>query len=310
MSLHPDPARRLPPALRAVPATAACGFLLGVLHLSPALGLTAPWTSGPRLVGTVVLLSLLFRLWNNMGSVIGALCGGGVAGLAYFGTALHWLGSSANPDPSTFILQEAVTTAGAMWLFVPWWTLWWAGARMLTRLSPGLAPVAFVAAFAGVRPPPRRSGDGHPHGPVVPRGPGHAVGGASALARPVRGRCAPGRGGDRRWPGALPGRTEARRAHRGDRGHRGGKFVAQLHRAARGDRPRCRDAGSPGAALAAARGPAAAGGCRGHHQCRTAERDREGRRGGGEHGGAAGGRVPGRPDEGRGAGRGDRGPSA
>lgn len=84
-----------------------------------------------------------------MGSVIGALCGGFVAGLAYFGTALHWLGSSANPDPSTFILREAVTTAGAMWLFVPWWALWWAGARVLTRLSPGLAPVAFVVAFAG-----------------------------------------------------------------------------------------------------------------------------------------------------------------
>ena len=81
--------------------------------------------------------------------MIGALVGGLVAGLAYFGTALHWLGSSANPDPSTFILREAVTTAGAMWLFVPWWALWWAGARVLTRLSPAMAPLAFTAAFAG-----------------------------------------------------------------------------------------------------------------------------------------------------------------
>ena len=100
-----------------------------------------------RLVGAVVLLSILYRAWTCLDTLAGALTGGTIAGLCYFGAALHWLGSSANPDPDTFIIREAAMTLGSMGLFVPWWALWWVGARLLCRASPRQAPLAYVLAF-------------------------------------------------------------------------------------------------------------------------------------------------------------------
>lgn len=107
-------------------------------------------SAAPRLALALAGLAVLYRLWRRLLALPTALGGGLVVGLAYFGVSLHFLGASANPDPSTFIGREAITTAGAMMLFVPWWGGWFLLARGLARAVqvPTLEPLAFVLAFA------------------------------------------------------------------------------------------------------------------------------------------------------------------
>jgi apolipoprotein N-acyltransferase len=129
---------------------AVLGAALGALHLLPALaGDFAVVLAAPRLVVTVGLLAGLYLLWCRV-SGWRALATGFAAGLGYFGVALHWLGSSANPDPATFIVREVVLTAGALWLFVPWWTLWFGIAPALRRRTGSGLPAAlgFAAVFS------------------------------------------------------------------------------------------------------------------------------------------------------------------
>jgi apolipoprotein N-acyltransferase len=139
--------------LRTIPAAAGAGGLLGLALIAPALGFAdaGPGLAWTRLLGGLILLAVLFRLWSSLRGSWASLLGGFAAGLGFFGVALHWLGSSANPDPGSFVLREAVTAAGAMWLFVPWWALWWWAAHGLTRFAgrSAMAPLAFVTAFGG-----------------------------------------------------------------------------------------------------------------------------------------------------------------
>ena len=129
---------------------AGTGAILGFLQLLPAAGLEHTPSAAPRLALVLAGLTILYRLWRRLLALPTALGGGLVVGLAYFGVSLHFLGASANPDPSTFIWHEAVTTAGAMMLFVPWWGGWFLLARGLARAVqvPTLEPLAFVLAFA------------------------------------------------------------------------------------------------------------------------------------------------------------------
>lgn len=131
-------------------ASLASGASLGLLQLLPALGLDGSWVGPARLLGGLALLAALFAAWRGLPSVWSALAGGLLAGLGYFGVALHWLGSSANPDPTTFVPREALLTLGSLCLFVPWWGVWFAAGHLLARLAraPAMAPLAFALSFA------------------------------------------------------------------------------------------------------------------------------------------------------------------
>lgn len=128
-----------------------CGSAIGGLQIAGALyDLNDPWSAGARLLGTIALLGALFRLWRASHSLCAALMTGFLSALSYFGVALHWLGKSANPDPTTFLVREAVTTFGALWLFIPWWMLWFIGARAIASAQSSRlhAFCAFVGSFS------------------------------------------------------------------------------------------------------------------------------------------------------------------
>lgn len=128
-----------------------CGSLLGAIQIIGATSAQGgPWAAMAGLGTTVALLAALYRLWASTDGVWQSLWGGFLTSACYFGTALHWLGKSANPDPETFVIREAVTTFGAMWLFIPWWMLWFATARLIApaRSRTPASIAAFVGAFS------------------------------------------------------------------------------------------------------------------------------------------------------------------
>lgn len=127
-----------------------CGVVLGLLQIAASLGLDGAEIACVRLALSVGTLGIVYALWRALPGLWSTLVGGFLTGLGYFGTSVYWLGSSANPNPDTFILGEIALGAGAMWLFVPWWAVWFGMANLLSRFSgrAELAPVAFVAAFS------------------------------------------------------------------------------------------------------------------------------------------------------------------
>lgn len=126
-------------------AFVVCGSFIGLAHISGALGLHQPL---PRLTATVVLIGILYRLWASLGGFWASAGAGLLTGAGYFGVAVHWLGSAANPDPATFIVGELWMAFGALWLFIPWWGVWFVLARALCPSSdPGGSASAY--AFAG-----------------------------------------------------------------------------------------------------------------------------------------------------------------
>jgi len=126
-------------------AFVVCGSFIGLVHIAGALGLHQPL---PRLAATIVLIGVLYRLWASASGFWATAGAGLLAGTGFFGVAVHWLGSAANPDPSTFVVGELWMAFGALWLFIPWWGVWFALARALCPSgTPGGAASAF--AFAG-----------------------------------------------------------------------------------------------------------------------------------------------------------------
>ncbi|NJM82518.1 MAG: hypothetical protein HC844_08475 [Tabrizicola sp.] len=114
-------------------------------HIAGALGLHHPYL---RVTATILLIGVLYRLWAAAGGVLPSALAGLLAGAGYFGVAVHWLGSAANPDPSTFSIGEVWMAFGALSLFIPWWGVWFALAR---ALCPSGAPcnAASASAFVG-----------------------------------------------------------------------------------------------------------------------------------------------------------------
>lgn len=128
-----------------------CGSLLATVQITGPAGIQeGSWSATVGLGATVALLAALYRLWASTRGLWQSLWGGYLTAFCYFGIALHWLGKSANPDPETFVIREAVTTFGAMWLFIPWWMLWFAVARLIaparSRSTASLA--AYIGAFS------------------------------------------------------------------------------------------------------------------------------------------------------------------
>lgn len=147
-----SPERTAPSRLRTLSWLAACGLTLGLLHILPATGLTSAWISAVRILGTIYVIAAIYRHWQHLNSIWASLAAGIVTGLFYFGIALYWLGSSANPDPTSFIPREILLTSGALCLFFPWWGAWFAAASLLRKLGrdrPGIAALAFTTAFSG-----------------------------------------------------------------------------------------------------------------------------------------------------------------
>ena len=125
-----------------------CGSFIGLAHIAGALGLHQPF---PRLAATILLIGVLYRLWASVGGFWASAGAGLMAGAGYFGVAVHWLGSAANPDPSTFVLGELWMAFGALWLFIPWWGVWFALALVLCRsAAPGAtgSGCAFAGSFS------------------------------------------------------------------------------------------------------------------------------------------------------------------
>lgn len=150
MAYHPERAGRPRAFLKSVTLALCAGLALGFTQIAPALGADGPWVSAARLTLTLGLIGVLYAIWRSLGSIWAAIAIGLITGLCYFGVALHWLGSSANPDPNSFIFREVVLTAGALCLFVPWWAIWFGSAKAITRnvSDPVSSLVAFVLCFS------------------------------------------------------------------------------------------------------------------------------------------------------------------
>lgn len=129
---------------------AVCGVALGLLQIAASLGLEGPEIAAVRLSLAFGVLGIAYTLWRSLPSLWTALAGGFLTGLGYFGTSVYWLGASANPNPDTFIIGEIILGAGALLLFVPWWSIWFGLAYLTSRLSltPRLDPVSFVLSFS------------------------------------------------------------------------------------------------------------------------------------------------------------------
>ena len=152
MAFRPNISGRLFLANRAIGIainTLLLGAFLGALNIGSALGADGPFMAALRTILTILGIAALYGVWRAVQSVWGAIGIGLLAGIAYFGVALHWLGSSANPDPETFIIRELVLTLGAMCLFYPWWAVWFGCAKLLTRkATDNIVPLtAFVSVF-------------------------------------------------------------------------------------------------------------------------------------------------------------------
>lgn len=143
MAFRPDRAGRPRYFIRTVLLSFCVGLALGGAHVASAFGFDSSIAESIRLSLTICLLSVLFLIWREVESVLGAT----LAGLGYFGVSLYWLGSSANPDPDSFIFREVVLTSGALLLFFPWWGLWFGGAKALSRWARSDL-VAFVLLFS------------------------------------------------------------------------------------------------------------------------------------------------------------------
>lgn len=150
MPYRPDGSPRHVSTPRQCLKLAVCGVALGLLQIAASLGLEGPDIAAVRLSLAFAVLGVIYALWRSLPSLWTALAGGFLTGLGYFGTSVYWLGASANPNPETFIFGEIVLGAGALWLFVPWWAIWFGLAYLISRLSltPRIDPVSFVLSFS------------------------------------------------------------------------------------------------------------------------------------------------------------------
>lgn len=147
MAFRPERAGRPRSALRNIILSFCVGLALGVVHIASALGLEGSFVAAVRLAISIGLLAMLYAIWRQTHGVAASTIAGLLAGLGYFGAALYWLGSSANPDPNGFIFREVILTAGALCLFFPWWGLWFGGAKALARWAHSDL-VAFILFFS------------------------------------------------------------------------------------------------------------------------------------------------------------------
>lgn len=150
MPYRPDGTRQQASSLHQCLKLTLCGVALGLLQIAASLGLEGPEIASVRLTASFGVLGVVYALWRTLPSLWTALPGGFMTGLGYFGTSIYWLGASANPDPDTFVFGEVVLGAGALWLFVPWWSVWFGTAYLASRLSqtPSVDPVSFVLSFS------------------------------------------------------------------------------------------------------------------------------------------------------------------
>lgn len=150
MPHRPDGSSRSASPLHHYLKLVICGVALGLLQIAASLGLEGPEIASVRLSLTFSVLGAVYALWRALPSLWSALLGGFMTGLGYFGTSVYWLGASANPNPDTFVFGEIILGAGALWLFVPWWSVWFGLAYLASRLSqtPSVDPVSFVLSFS------------------------------------------------------------------------------------------------------------------------------------------------------------------
>lgn len=122
------------------------GACLGTLHLANVLFPTASH-SAIVLPLSIGALAIAISIWRRLG-IWSSLLGGFLFGLGYFGVALHWLGSAANHDPATLTTAELWLQAGALCLFVPWWAVWFLGAKLMALRLNTPDFVAIVLCFS------------------------------------------------------------------------------------------------------------------------------------------------------------------
>jgi len=102
---------------------------LGIAHIHTALWDAPGWATTAALLLTFAALAGLYRAWLLTPGIFLSVLNGAWAGLIYYAIACHWLGQSANPDPTRFSLVAVPRSVLSLFLFFPWWALAFGAAK-------------------------------------------------------------------------------------------------------------------------------------------------------------------------------------